>query len=614
MQQSAPYGREVRIRIGGPAGFGIKAAGQSLARLFAKAGYRTFDLTDYPSLIKGGHNTYHLRVSADEIFSHVMPTDILVALDRATAALHIAELIEGGALVYDPGDFEPDATDLGGRDDVCLVRVPLGDIVTEAGGVKIMRNVTALGAVLGHLEFPIDGLLDSIRTQFAHKPPEIAEQNITVARAGYEQAQQAHCDFPFKLPPIDDPRPSVLADGNEAFGLGALAAGVGLYCAYPMTPSSSLLHFMAKHGDANGVVVKHTEDEIAAMNMVLGGAFGGTRSMCATAGGGFSLMVEAFGFGGVSESACVVGVFTRPGPATGMPTWTEQSDLRFVLHAAQGEFPRVILAPGDHAEAFEFAWKAFNLADQLQTPVVLLGDSYLSDNRQTSEPFDAAAVTIERGALVTHGDVAEHPEALDAEGRYLRYKVTSDGVSTRALPGVVGATQVVNSYEHDGRGYGAPGEDAETRVAQNEKRLRKLELARTLVPAPRRFGPRTGVVSIVCFGTTKMPVLEAMAWLEREGVSVNLLHLVTLWPFPAEEIAGFLDAATRSLVIEGNATGQLEGLVAEQCLHTFDERLRRYDGRPISPEQVYAKVKAILGSEVVLTPAGAVAPTEGGER
>ncbi len=203
MQQRAPYGREVRIRLGGPAGFGIKAAGQSLARVFANAGYHTFDLTEYPSLIKGGHNTYHLRVSADPIFSHVMPTDVLVALDRPTLALHLGELSQGAAIVYDPDDFEPDASELGGRDDLCLVPVPLAEIVDEVGGIKIMRNVAALGAVLGHMDFPLDGLLDSLRAQFAHKAPEIAEQNVAAATKGYEHAQQAHCDFPYKLAPVD---------------------------------------------------------------------------------------------------------------------------------------------------------------------------------------------------------------------------------------------------------------------------------------------------------------------------------------------------------------------------------------------------------------------------
>jgi 2-oxoglutarate ferredoxin oxidoreductase subunit alpha len=601
MPQPAPYGREVRIRIGGPAGFGIKAAGQTLARVFARANYHTFDLTEYPSLIKGGHNTYHLRVSEDEIFSHVMPTDILIALDADTVPHHLSELTPGAAVVFDPADFKATggAPDTPGRDDLCLVPVPLTDVVYEVGGVKIMRNVVALGAVLGHMEFPLEGLLDSLRAQFAHKPPEIAEQNVAAATRGYEVAGEIRCEFPHKLEPLAAAggEAQVLVDGNEAIGLGALAGGVGMYCAYPMTPASSLLHFMAKHADGQGVVVKHTEDEIAAMNMVVGGAFGGTRSMCATSGGGFSLMVEALGFAGVSESAVVVGLFTRPGPATGMPTWTEQSDLRFAIHAAQGEFPRVVLAPGDQTDAFELTWQAFNLADQLQTPVIVLADSYLCDNRASRRAFDTAAVTIDRGELQTTGEVAD----------YARYRVTESGVSPRVLPGVKGAIQIVNSYEHDQRGYGAQGELPDVRVAQNEKRLRKMKLAAELAPKPVEFGPREADVSVVLFGTTKMPVLEAQKWLAADGITMNALQLRTVWPFPAAVVAEFLERSRRDIVVEQNATGQLEGLIREHTLRSISHSLHRYDGRPVSPEQVYAFVHDILGRHVPLTAAGAIA-------
>jgi len=600
MSPSAPYGNEVRIRIGGPAGFGIKAAGQTLARVFARAGYRTFDLTEYPSLIKGGHNTFHLRISEDEIFSHVMATDILVALDAATVALHFAELTKGAAIIFDPHDVAAEDLDLAGREDLCLVPVPLTDIVYEVGGIKIMRNVIALGAVLGHMDFPLAGLAESLRAQFAHKPPEVAEQNVTAATRGWEVASEAHCDFPFHLAPRDDQPATIIADGNEALALGALAAGVGMYAAYPMTPATSILHVMAKHADAAGVVVKHTEDEIAAINMCIGAAFGGTRAMCATSGGGFSLMVEAFGFAGVSESPIVVGLLTRPGPATGLPTWTEQSDLRFAIHAAQGEFPRVILAPGDHAEAFEFGWQSFNIADQLQTPVIVLGDSYLSDNHQTQLPPDLSEVRVERGHLQTTGEVTD----------YERYAVTTSGVSPRAIPGVVGAQQLVNSYEHDAHGWAA--EDAETRIAQNTKRLRKERLAKELVPAPRFYGPADASVSIILFGTTKMPAREAMKWLEAEGVSVNMMQVTTVWPFPATEVIGFMERATRTLLIEGNATGQLEGLIREQCLREIGHRLNRSDGRPFSPEQIYSTVHCILGACVNLTSAGAVPDIEGG--
>lgn len=587
---------DIQIKIGGQAGFGIKAAGQSLARCFVAGGLHTFDLTEYPSLIRGGHNVYQVRVSTEPVWCQVLAVDILVALNQETVDAHKAELVDGGALVYDPKKVSIDGVD---RSKVCAVEVPLDEIVAEAGGAPIMRNVAALGAVLGLSGYPLSYLTDSLRAQFARKAPEVAEQNVAVAAKGYEYGTRAECVFPVRLSPLPDPPRRLLVDGNEAIGLGALAAGIGMYCAYPMTPASSLLSFMAAHDREYGVVVKHTEDEIAAMNMVVGAAFGGARAMCATAGGGFALMVEAFGLAGVSESAVVVGVFTRPGPATGLPTWTEQSDLRYVLHAAQGEFPRVILAPGDTSQAFGLTWRAFNLADQLQTPVVILGDTYLSDNRRSTEPFDLAAVTVDRGKLLAEGDTQSRPEALGDDGVYLRYKVTEDGVSLRALPGVKGACQVVNSYEHDEYGYGAQGEIAANRVAQNEKRMRKLDLARSLVPPPLLLGstPADADVSVVCFGTTVQPLRQAAEWLERDGVKVAVMQVVTLWPFPTEDVTTFLGISKHTLVIEANLTGQLEGLIRQECLLGVDDHLHRYDGRPFSPEEVYAKLKEVVGRD-----------------
>jgi 2-oxoglutarate ferredoxin oxidoreductase subunit alpha len=318
--------------------------------------------------------------------------------------------------------------------------------------------------------------------------------------------------------------------------------------------------------------------------------------MCASAGGGFSLMVEGLGLAGVSESAIVVGVFTRPGPATGMPTWTEQSDLRFVLHASQGEFPRVVLAPGDRTQAFELTWQAFNLADQLQTPVLLLGDTYLSDNKASVPEFDLAKVTVDRGKLVAEGDVSTLASALDSDGLYLRYKVTPDGVSQRVLPGVTGALQLVNSYEHDEYGYGAAGEDADVRVAQNDKRQRKLDLACGLVPPPVYFGadPHEADVSIVCFGSTVGPVRSAVEWLASAGIKVAVMQLVTLWPFPVHEVEAFMEGSRRTMIVEGNLTGQLEGLIRQKCLRAFDWRINKYDGRPFAPEDLFSTVKEVV--------------------
>lgn len=588
-------GSELRVKIGGEAGFGIKAAGQTLARAFFTAGLEVFDLTEYPSLIRGGHNTYKLRVSPSHISSHVDDIDILIALNRDTVDWHLDELVEGGAVIFDPEKTSTEGWLPNPR--VRPVPVPLAKFAKDAGG-PIMANTVALAAALALVHFPLDTLVDALRAQFEHKSAEIAEQNAAAAALGYQYVAQMAPDFWLNVTPKPDAPARVLVDGNEAIGLGALAAGLGFYAAYPMTPASSLLHFMAAHDRDQGLVVKHTEDEIAAMNMVCGAAFTGTRAMCATSGGGFALMVEAFGMAGVSESAVVVGVFTRPGPATGLPTWTEQSDLRYVIHAAQGEFPRVVLAPGDRADAFELSWKAFNLADQLQTPVVILGDSYLSDNRESVPYYDLDAIEIDRGKLVAEGDIAQHPEALGDEGQYFRYKLTEDGVSVRALPGVKGATQLMNSYEHDQYGWGSAGEMATVRVAQNEKRMRKLDLARTLVPPPATFGvpPAESDVAVLFFGTTKGPTAEAARWAEGDGMKVALMQVVTVWPFPADAVSAFLGAAPRTLIVEGNYTGQLQGLVRQFCLRDVDDTLHRYDGRPFSPEDIYAKLKEVAGN------------------
>lgn len=569
---------EIRIKLGGEAGFGIKASGQTLARTFTRAGLHTFDLTEYPSLIRGGHNVYFLRASSEPIYSHVSSVDVLIALNQGTLDLHLGELCDGCAVIFDPSVVDASSV----PDEIERLEVPLEDMAREAG-LPIMRNTVANGAVVALLDFPFEHLEDAIRAQFAGKAPHVADSNVKAARAGYDHAKSSGVTLEGAPSPNPSAPARIAIDGNSATGLGALAAGIGLYAAYPMSPASSILHFMAANEREHSVVVKHTEDELAAMNMIVGAAFTGARAMCATSGGGFALMTEAFGLAGVSESAVVVVVSQRPGPATGLPTWTEQGDLRTVLHAGQGEFPRVIMAPGDQAECFLVAWHAFNLADQLQTPVAILLDNYLSENRRSCEPFDVEAVRIDRGEIVLEGEVSD----------YRRYALNESGVSPRAVAGVKGALQVVNSYEHDE--YGFASETAAMRNAQDEKRMRKLEMAADLALPPSLEGPADADVAIVCWGSTKGPVREAAKWLAQEGLSVSVMHVLTLWPFPNEDVSAFLTSARSSLVVEGNITGQLEGLIREQCLVAPAHSLRRYDGRPHSPEDIAAKVREVLG-------------------
>jgi 2-oxoglutarate ferredoxin oxidoreductase subunit alpha len=372
-----------------------------------------------------------------------------------------------------------------------------------------------------------------------------------------------------------------------------------------MTPASSLLHFMAAAESEYGVVVKHTEDEIAAMNMTIGAATMGVRAMCATSGGGFSLMVEGLGLAGVSETPIVVGLFSRPGPATGLPTWTEQGDLRFAIHAAQGEFPRVVVSPGDKEEAFCLAADAFNLAEELQTPVIILSDMFMQESHQTVEPFDWQAVQIGRGKLLSQQDVDAMPRREDGTADYLLYSLGgdsrdgaadpepwADGVSPRALPGTRGVVGIRNSYEHDEMGWAT--EDARMRSEQNVKRIAKLETAARMVPAPRHYGPDEADLTILSWGSTKGPIREAMRRLEEADLAVNFLQVVTLWPFPADDVATTMRAAKRTLLVEDNLTGQFEGLIREQCLLAPDHSLRKWDGRPFFCEEIEAKAREVL--------------------
>lgn len=592
--------QELTWTIGAPAGFGIKASGTVFSRAMARGGLTVFDYVEYPSLIRGGHNAFTARVSDEQILANVRGIDVLVALDLMTVDRNLPGLVNRGALVYDPAQVEIGPGHEATIDSLGVRRcpIPLVELATKDGGKRIMQNTVAIGATLGLIGYPFEPLGSVLADEFARKGDAVVTANVAAARAGYDHAREHYPDFAYRLTADGDAPARLLVDGNEAVGMGALAAGCRFYAAYPMTPASPLLHFLAAAAKEHGVVVKHTEDEIAAINMAIGAATAGARAMCATSGGGFSLMVEGLGLAGVSETPIVVGVFSRPGPATGMPTWTEQADLRFVIHAAQGEFPRIVLAPGDKDEAFCLAAEAFNLAEEYQTPVIILSDMFMQESHQTVEPFDFRAVEVRRGKLLTQEDVDAMPRREDGTATYLHYALDgpagpfADGVSPRALPGTRGVVGIRNSYEHDERGWAT--EDASMRTSQNAKRMAKLGAAAARVPAPRFYGSDDAEVTIIAFGSTKGPIREAMRWLAGEGIGVALLQLVTLWPFPDGQVRKVMLAAKRTLVVENDLTGQLEGLIRERCLLSADHHLRKWDGRPFFPEEIADRVRTVI--------------------
>lgn len=567
-------------KLGGEAGYGILSAGEIFAYACAHGGLETFAYLEYPSLIRGGHNTYQVWVRQDNVQSHSTRVDLLVALNKETIDRHLAEVVSGGGLIYDTNDkvLHDYACS---RQEVGCFGMPLEELAKAAGGEKVMRNAVAVAASFALVQFPFDILVQLVRRAFARKGEKVVALNVAAAKAGYDYVAEHFADkFSYRLEPKPERGKRLLVNGNEAIAMGAIKGGVKFYAAYPMTPASSILNYLAVQERTYKLVVKQTEDELAAMNMVAGAGFAGVRAMTATSGGGFSLMVEALGLAGMVESPAVVVLGQRPGPATGLPTWTEQGDLRFALHAAQGDFPRVIVAPGDPEECFELTWHAFNVAEKYQLPVIVMTDKYLAEARQTVPFFKTDGFKIDRGA---YADTSKLP----ADARFNRYADTPNGVSPRTIPGTPGGMFVANSDEHEPTGLA--DEELATRKLMMEKRMRKLQFAKADIPEPvKLYGPKEADVTLVGWGSTKGPIMEAMKKLE--GKSVNFLQVRLLHPFPVKEVDAVLRQAKHRLLVENNFSGQLGGLIREKTGIDITDKLLKYDGRPIHPEEIVQRV------------------------
>lgn len=581
---------ELTLKLAGEAGQGVESSGAGFARALHRAGLHVFTWSDYMSRIRGGHNSFAIRASMDRPVA--APTDrvhLLLAFDEGSVDVHLAEMEPGGVFLLD----EPLAVHLASRVEAAGVQAlaaPFTRIAEEVGGNKVMANTAALGMAAALIGVGLETIEDVIRENFGRKKGSgVAEANLKVARAGYEFARtQWQGRFRWTLSPArPNGRKSILINGNQALGLGALAGGCRFIAAYPMTPASSLYEWLTAHANCYGVVSKQAEDEIAAITMAIGAAYAGARAMTATSGGGFSLMVEALGLAGMAEVPVVVVLAQRPGPSTGMPTRTGQGDLLFSLHASQGEFPRIVLAPGSQEECFEAGVRAFNLAEKYQCPVIVLTDGFLANSFKSSpeSSFDVAGVTIDRGELLS-------PEEAEALGTpYARYKVTPSGISPRALPGLPTTVQLACSDEHTELGH-FEDEDAENRIVQQSKRMRKLEAARAEMRPPERYGPEDAEVTLVGWGSSKGAIREAVDRLLAQGVSANALHFVDVYPFPKAAVDA-IAAARYMVVVEGNYTGQFARLIRAETGRKADEVITRDDGRPITSGYILARLERV---------------------
>jgi 2-oxoglutarate ferredoxin oxidoreductase subunit alpha len=589
------------LAIGGAAGQGIATPGNILARNFVRRGLHLYAYNAYQSIIRGGHILLTLRVSDREVSSHGDKLDLLVCLNQDTMDRHLRLMGPGTAVLFNGDDVKPGTAAEG----VQLCGLPVGEL-TGKNRNKLVQNTVALGAMMHLLGLDFELLQKSLTQQFQRKGQEVVDENVGVARAGFDYAVKQFTPFPNPLP--SRPKPLAVWTGNEALAMGGAAAGVKFYCAYPMSPSTGVLHWMAQNARELGIMVRQVEDEISVANMAIGAAHAGCRSMCATSGGGFALMTEAIGSAGMMEVPVVFIDVQRAGPSTGVPTKTEQGDLWQALGASQGDFPRFIVAPRNALDAFNTIPELFNLVDEGQCPGIVLSDLLISEGTFSVDPDEIdLRPKIDRGELITQPrtDVDDRPSAQRPEGYgfigtptngYLRYENTETGVSPRALPGLEGYVHVVATDEHDEDGVLISDEytNPHKRRMMVEKRARKFEHVARQVAPPELEGPEDADVTLIGFGSTHGVIKEAIAQLKAQGISANQLAIKWIVPFHAEAVAEVLSRAKRTILVENNYSGQFARYLRSETGLSADGHIRKYDGEPFMPHHVVEGVLAQL--------------------
>jgi len=569
---------DITIRIGGHAGQGMQYIGLILGKIFTRYGYYVFIHQDVESRIRGGHNFVQLRIKDEPVYCHSDKVDLLIALDKGSMDRDQPDLAPDDIMIFDVQEFT--------SDNPARLPVPMEKLALEAGKNKIMANSVATGAALALLGIDLQPVLDRLDEEFSAKGPEIVEKNRNCVIAGYRYIQNHFKgSFSKKIPPASYKKEKLLLTGSQAMALGAVCSGLKFYCGYPMSPSTPIMEFVASLAAEQGIIVEPAEDEIAAVNMVLGASFAGVRAMTATSGGGFCLMAEGLGLAGMTETPAVIVVAQRAGPSTGLPTRTEQADLEFVIHASHGEFPRAVLAPGHAEQAFYTMSRAFNLADRFQSPVIVLGDQHLNDSYFTVDKLDLGRITIDRGNIVPGEDLASPLE-------YKRYAWDESGISPRILPGQGKAVVYADSDEHDEAGHIT--ESKMVRKAMVVKRMRKFEgLRAEMVPPEVRPEPNADLL-LVGWGSTYGALMEAADILSHSGLKTAVWHFCDLFPFPNAALSTQLSKKTQVISVENNATGQFSRLFSGQGGIPIDHQVFKFDGRPFSPRDVVTRVHRAL--------------------
>ncbi len=587
--------RTFAIGIGGAAGQGVATPGDIFAKIFSRRGLNLNAYNAYQSIIRGGHTFLTIRTGPDKVTNMGDRIDLFIPLNQDSMNRHLKLLSPGAACLYNADTVQPGRAAEG----VQLCALPVAELADITRN-KVAQNTIAIGAGLHMMGIGFQSLEDVLQEQFKKKGDAVVAENVSVARAGYDYAAAHFTAFPNPLPKTEN-RYAILS-GNIAMAMGGAAAGVKFYCAYPMSPSTGVLHWMAAHARKAGLMVRQVEDEIGVVNMAIGAAQAGVRSMCATSGGGFALMSEGLGMSAMMETPVVVINCQRAGPSTGVPTKTEQGDLWQMLGAAFGDYPRVIAAPLDIGDCFKLIPEIFNIADRFQCPGLVLCDLLLSEGRLSVHPKDLDFnPPIDRGELITgnNGTASSAP----TNGSYKRYKFTESGVSPRAVPGVPGHVHTVATDEHmeDGVLISDEFTNPIKRREMMEKRMRKVAGIEASIPPPELWGPRDAEVTLIGWGSTKGVIEEACEILNEQGISANQLQIRWLVPLHGDAILEVLKDSRHTIIVENNYSGQFARYLRSETSFVANGHIRKYDGEPFMPHHIVEATKEQLAGQTKLS-------------
>jgi 2-oxoglutarate ferredoxin oxidoreductase subunit alpha len=578
------------VSIGGAAGQGVATPGNILARIFARRGLHLIAYNAYQSIIRGGHTFLTIRTGPEEVRSAGDKIDLLIPLNQDTMDRHLGLLGPGAAVIYNGDSIKPGTVPAGVR----LCPLPVSELSHNSRN-KVEQNTLAVAAAINMVGIGFQPLEEVLTQQFKKKGNAVVAENVEVARSAYQYATDHFEPFPRPLP-IGD-HPTAVITGNMALAMGGAAAGVKFYCAYPMSPSTGVLHWMATHARKAGIMVRQVEDEIGVINMAIGAAQAGCRAMCATSGGGFALMTEGLGMSAMIETPVVVIDVQRAGPSTGVPTKTEQGDLWQMLGAGHGDYPRAIATPVDIGDCFKIIPEMFNLVDRFQCPGIVLTDLLLSEGTTALDPgildFN---VKIDRGELITSAD------GNGANG-YKRYVYTESGVSPRAIPGVPGYAHTVATDEHQEDGVLISDEFTNPikRREMMEKRQRKMAGIEAAVQPPELMGRPDAEVTLIGWGSTKGVIEEAVEMLNEAGITANQLQIRWMVPLHGERIVEILKNAKRTIIVENNYSGQFARYLRSETSFVADGHIRKYDGEPFMPHHIVEAVKDQLAGRTKLS-------------